>query len=82
MSTPTNDINLRVVPCCGSCAHNNGYLEDPNCKLNDMSTSCFLVCDSYEARPAPTGAYAIDDVEFALENRERRAEYNRLEELG
>ena len=82
MSTPTNDINLHSVPCCGSCLYQHGYLEDPDCRLHDMRTSHFLICDQYVPRPAPSGQYTIDDVEFSLESRATRAEYKRLEELG
>lgn len=82
MIAPTNDINLHSVPCCGSCRYNTGYLDMPECKRHDMWTSAHLLCNQYEARPAPSGQYAIDDVEHSLESRATRAEYKRLEELG
>lgn len=78
MSDP-NDINLHSVPCCGSCRYNTGYLDMPECTRHDMWTSAHLLCNQYEARPPE---HTLDDTASALENRARRAEYKRLEELG
>jgi hypothetical protein len=68
-----NPMNLRVVKCCGTCLHQNGYLEANHCGKHEFDVYAYHLCNDYAPHAHIQSAEEVlSDAELAAQ---RRAEY-------